>query len=185
MSQIVYPALFRDTLGDSATGMAVVTAIPPLGAAFLVGSTTEVDKWLGRPPTTVGIAGISTAQGARAQSLPPRARAGLRRASASDAVARLSCPTACLCRKRTVHQATSEPAEPFCPDLLQGRRYDLASIVDPSPQADLPPLPIRMTGLPTFLPTDQIESWVHRLERVAATAGGSLTGTRGLPQALA
>jgi len=34
MSQIVYPALFRDTLGDSATAMAVVTAHSPTRSGF-------------------------------------------------------------------------------------------------------------------------------------------------------
>lgn len=33
------------------------------------------------------------------------------------------------------------------------------------------PMAIRMTGLPTSLATQQIESWIYRLKEVAATAG--------------
>ena len=71
--------------------------------------------------------------------------------------------------ERAVQQATSELADLFCPDLLPGHRYDLASIVVPVPTAGQPPMAIRMTGLPAAVATEQIQSWVDRLTHVAAT----------------
>jgi hypothetical protein len=74
-------------------------------------------------------------------------------------------------QERAVQQATSELADLFCPDLLPGQRYDLASIVVPiSTRAELPPMAIRITGLPSSLPTQQIEAIIHQLKQVAATA---------------
>src|SRR5438309_1280761 len=68
--------------------------------------------------------------------------------------------------KRAVRQATSDLADRFCPDLVPGELYDLASIVVPVPtKSDLPPMAIRMTSLPTSLRAEQTESWAHRLIR--------------------
>ena len=67
-----------------------------------------------------------------------------------------------------MRQATSELATLFCPDLVPGERYDLASIVVLLPTLpELPPMALRMTGLPGAVPTEQIEAWVGRLKRVA------------------
>lgn len=70
---------------------------------------------------------------------------------------------------------TAELADIFCPDLVPGRRYDLVSIVVliPTP-ADLPPMALRMTGLPASASTEQVESWIDGLKRVARAA--SLVG---------
>jgi hypothetical protein len=37
---------------------------------------------------------------------------------------------------------------------------------------------IRISGMPTSVPTEQVESWTDRLKRVAATAAAAMTGTR-------
>ncbi len=150
--------------------------IPPLGAAFLVNSpTTEIDEWLQRAPDD----GQSRRDLYRAQldkvrefgysllaaepGLLQRQQAALSAFELSDRLPR---------HERAVRQATSELAAIFCPDLLPGERYDLASIVVPvCPEADLTPMAIRMTGLPASLATQQIESWIHRLKEVAATVG--------------
>jgi len=150
--------------------------IPPLGAAFLVNSpTTEIDEWLQRAPDD----GQSRRDLYRAQldkvrefgysllaaepGLLRRQQAALSAFELSDRLPR---------HERAVRQATSELAAIFCPDLLPGERYDLASIVVPvCPEADLTPMAIRMTGLPASLATQQIESWIHRLKEVAATVG--------------
>jgi hypothetical protein len=72
---------------------------------------------------------------------------------------------------RAVRQVTAELADLFCPDLVPGQRYDVASIVVLIPtRADLPPMALRMSGLPASVPTEQIESWVHSLKG-AADAG--------------
>jgi flavin reductase (DIM6/NTAB) family NADH-FMN oxidoreductase RutF len=156
--------------------------IPPLGAAFLVNSTpAEVDEWLLRAPddsqdrrdlyrvqlSKVRERGYSLL--AAGPELLHRHQAVLAEFELSQRLPR---------QERAVRQATSELADVFCPDLLPGKRYDLASIVVPiSTEADLPPMAIRMTGLPTSLRTEQIESWVNRLKRVAAMAAATMNGS--------
>ena len=83
------------------------------------------------------------------------------------------------CVERAVRQATSDLADRFCPDLIPGELYDLASMVVPIPtKSDLPAMAIRMTSLPTSLSKEEIESWVHRLKRVSATTAVALTDSR-------
>jgi len=36
-----------------------------------------------------------------------------------------------------------------------------------------------MTGMPAAVPTQRVETWVHRLQQVAAAAGEAITGARG------
>ena len=160
--------------------------IPPLGAAFLVDSTKEeVEEWLRRAPDDsdnrrdlhrdlldkVRECGYSLL--AAEPGLLQRQQAALSAFEQSDRLPR---------HERAVRQATSELAELFCPDLLPGELYDLASIVVPVPvptDAGLPPLAIRMTGMPAAVPTQRVETWVHRLQQVAAAAGEAITGARG------
>ncbi len=150
--------------------------IPPLGAAFLVDSTpTEIEAWLQRAPedghsrrdlyraqlNKVRECGYSLLLAAE-PGLLQRQQAALSAFELSDRLPR---------HERAVRQATSELAAVFCPDLLPGKRYDLESIVVPvNPKADLPPMAIRMTGLPTSVTAQQIESWIQSLKEVAATA---------------
>ena len=157
--------------------------IPPFGANFMVNATpAEVEEWLRRAPDDSPIRrdvnralldkvrdrgySVLTAE----PELLQRHEAALSAFELSHRLPR---------QERAVQQATSELAGHFCPDLLPGRRYDLASIVVPIPaQADLPPMAIRMTGLPASLPTEQIESLAGRLKRVAATAAAAMNDTR-------
>ena len=149
--------------------------IPPLGAVFMVKSTPpEVEAWLKRAPDDsqdrrdrhgalldkVRERGYSVL--ASAPDLLQRHQAALSAFEQSDRLPR---------HERAVRQATSELAGLFCPDLMPGERYDLASIVVllPTP-ADLPPMALRMTGLPSSVPTEQIETWVESLKRVADAA---------------
>ncbi|GJF33635.1 flavin reductase [Kitasatospora sp. NE20-6] len=157
--------------------------IPPLGAAFLVNSApAEVEEWLGRSPDDspdrrelhrarldqVRECGYSLL--AAEPGLLGRQQAALSAFELSDRLPR---------HERAVQQATSELAELFCPDLRPGELYDLASIVAPVPtDADLPPMAIRMTGMPASVPAEQIEAWVGRLKQVAAAAGAAMTATR-------
>ena len=156
--------------------------IPPLGAAFLVNSpSAEVDEWLRRAPDDdQGRRDLYRAQlgnvRERGYSLLAAGRDVLTRHQAALAEFELSqrLPR----QERAVQQATAELADFFCPDLVPGRRYDLASIVVPIPaHADLAPMAIRMAGLPTSLRAEQIESWARELKRVAATAAATLSGT--------
>jgi flavin reductase (DIM6/NTAB) family NADH-FMN oxidoreductase RutF len=148
--------------------------IPPLGAVFLIDSTpAEVEDWLRRAPDDGNRRDIYRARLERVREWgysvlaaePGRLehhQAVLSAFEESDRLPR---------QERAVQQATSELADLFCPDLLPGQRYDLASIVVPiSTRAELPPMAIRITGLPSSLPTQQIEAVIHQLKQVAATA---------------
>ena len=155
--------------------------IPPFGANFLVDATpAEVEEWLQRSPDDsqarrdlnralldkVRMHGYSVLTAG--PELLQRHQAAL---SASELSHRL--PR----QERAVQQATSELADHFCPELLPGHRYDLASIVVPlATRAGLPPMAIRMSGLPTSLRTEQIECWARLLKRVAATAAAAMDG---------
>ncbi|MCZ4098698.1 flavin reductase family protein [Streptomyces sp. So13.3] len=155
--------------------------IPPLGAAFLVNSpAAEVEEWLERAPDDradrrdlhrarldkVRECGYSLL--AAEPRLIERQQAALSAFEESDRLPR---------HERAVRQATSELAELFCPDLRPGEQYDLASIVVPVPtSAELPTMAIRMAGLPAAVSAERIESWVDRLQQVAAAAGAAMSG---------
>jgi flavin reductase (DIM6/NTAB) family NADH-FMN oxidoreductase RutF len=152
--------------------------VPPFGAVFLINSTpAEVDDWLRRAPDD------SRSDLYRALLNKVRERGYSLLAAEPE---RLQHHQAVLDafelsqrmprHERAMQQATSELADLFCPDLLPGRRYDLASIVVPIPaEADLPLMAIRMTGLPASLPTEQIESCTRRLKGVAAAAAAAMS----------
>ncbi len=158
--------------------------IPPLGAAFMVYATPdEIDAWLERAPDdgsdrreryrelldVVRERGYSVL--AAKPGLLERHQAVLSEFELSDRLPR---------HERIVAQVTSELAEEFCPDLLPGEHYDLASIVVAIPvEHPLPPMAIRVTGLPPAASTEQIKTWTDRLTEVAAAAGAAMNGTRG------
>jgi flavin reductase (DIM6/NTAB) family NADH-FMN oxidoreductase RutF len=149
--------------------------VPPFGAVFMAGApAAEIDEWLRRAPDDsqdrrdVNLALLDTVR-ERGYSLLAAGPEALRRHQAvltefeqSDRLPR---------QERVVRQVTSELGDLFCPDLVPGERYDLAYIVVgvPTP-AGQPPMALRMTGLPPFVPAEQIESWIDRLKRVAAAA---------------
>lgn len=150
--------------------------IPPFGAVYMVNSpTTEVDAWLQRSSdTTEAQRDLNLAlldkvreRGYSLLTAKPEAlqqhEAVLAAFEQSDRLPR---------HERAVRESTSELAAHFTPDLLPGRRYDLATIVVPIPTAaGDPPLALRMTGLPASVATEQVEHWIHRMHEVAAAAG--------------
>ncbi|MDQ2738440.1 MAG: flavin reductase family protein [Actinomycetota bacterium] len=156
--------------------------IPPLGAVFMVDAPpTEVDDWLRRAPDDESLREIYRADLDRVRQwgysvlasepgLLERHHAVLSEFERSDRLPR---------HERAVQKATSELAELFCPDLVPGQRYDIASIVAPIP-ADVgqPPMAIRLTGLPPSVPTELINSWTDRLTRAAASAGAVMADKR-------
>lgn len=149
--------------------------IPPMGAVFMVDAApAEVDAWLRRAPDDsresrdlhsalldkVRDRGYSLL--AKEPHLLERHRAALSAFEQSDRLPR---------QERAVQQATAELAELFCPDLVPGRSYDLASIVVRIPtRADLPPMALRMTGLPGSASMSQAEAWIDGLKGVAQSA---------------
>lgn len=149
--------------------------IPPFGAVFMVDSpAVEIDEWLRRAPDDsqdrreLNLAQLERVREcgysllAAAPEAIERHEAVLSAFESSGGLPR---------QERVVRQVTSELADLFCPDLVPGHRYDLASIVVPIPTTtDLPPIALRMTGLPTSVPTEQIESWIQGLKDLAAAA---------------
>jgi hypothetical protein len=152
--------------------------IPPLGAVFMVNSSpAEVDQWLRRAPDSQGNRELYCALldkvRRRGYSILATAEPELRerhRAVLSDFESSNHLPG----QERAVQQVTSELAPLYCPDLVPGRRYDLASIVVliATPEG-LPPMALRMTGLPGSAPLEQVEAWVESLQAVADAAAPS------------
>ncbi|HEV2635640.1 MAG TPA: flavin reductase family protein [Actinocrinis sp.] len=170
--------------------------IPPFGAVFLVDAPqAEVEEWLRRAPDHSGGKGDGKGGGENSEQrgrrdfylallgkvrdcgysllaaepqLLQRQQEALTAFEQSDRLPR---------HGRAVQQATSELADLFSPDLRPGERYALAALVAPIPTGpDLPPMAIRLTGLPAA-PTEQIEAWADRLKQVAAAAGADMSGT--------
>lgn len=149
--------------------------IPPLGAVFMVNATPEeVDEWLGRVPQGVpdrreihrAVLEKVREQGysllAVDSALLQRHEAALADFERSDRLPR---------HERAVREVTAELTDLFCPDLVPGEQYHPASIVVLIPTTDdLPPMALRMTGLPQSASTEQIETWVQRLKQVAESA---------------
>ncbi|MGZ2358096.1 hypothetical protein LRE75_15575 [Streptomyces sp. 372A] len=143
-----------------------------MGAVFMVDAVpAAVDAWLRRAPDDsketrdlhsalldrVRECGYSLL--AAEPHLLERHRAALATFEQSDRLPR---------QERAVRQATVELAGLFCPDLVPGQKYDLASIVVLMPTTpELPPMALRMTGLPPSASTAEVESWIDGLKRVA------------------
>ncbi len=145
--------------------------IPPFGAVYLASSSeTEVEEWLRRAPDRrdLNLALLEKVR-ERGYSLLAAGPEAIQRHE--EVLSAFERSGGLPRQQRVVQQATSELADLFMPDLVPGERYDLASVVVlvPTP-ADLPPIALRMTGLPTSVPTEQVESWIAGLKRVAAAA---------------
>ena len=151
--------------------------IPPFGAVFMADASSDtVEEWLHRAPDNTPErrnlnAAVLEKVRERGYSLLTATPEVMQRHDAllaafeqSDRMPR---------HERAVRQATSDLTEHFTPDLEPGERYDVATIVALLPAAPgLPPMSIRMTGLPQDAPTEQIESWITGLTDVAAAASG-------------
>lgn len=155
--------------------------IPPFGAAFMVNAPeAEVDEWLSRAPDD------SDERRALNRALLDRVRQrGYSLLTAKpEVVARHEAILSAFeqsdrlpRQERVVREVTSELADFFCPELVPGEQYDLANIVVLiATRPGLPAMALRTTGLPSNAPTEQIESWIQALQRVANGAE-ALTGT--------
>lgn len=154
--------------------------IPPFGAVFMVnGPEAEVEEWLSRAPDdnderralNRALLDRVRQRGYSLLTAKPevvaRHEAVLSEFELSDRLPR---------QERVVREATSELADFFCPELVPGERYDLANIVVLiATRPGLPAMALRTTGLPSNAPTEQIESWIQALQRVANGAE-ALTG---------
>jgi flavin reductase (DIM6/NTAB) family NADH-FMN oxidoreductase RutF len=155
--------------------------IPPFGAAFMVNSPeSDVDEWLRRAPDhsderrEVNRAQLDMMRErgysvlAAGPEVLQRHQAILSAFELSDRLPR---------REREVLAVTSELADFFFTDLVPGERYDLANVVVlVATREGLPPMALRMTGLPRGATTEQIEVWINALKHIA-TSAETLTGT--------
>jgi flavin reductase (DIM6/NTAB) family NADH-FMN oxidoreductase RutF len=148
--------------------------IPPFGAIFMVHAPeSEVDEWLGRARDhDEGRRELNRALLAKVRDrgyslltakpeVVARHQAVLSAFESSDGLPQ---------HERVVRQVTAELADFFCPDLVPGERFSLANVVmlvDAGPT--MPPMALRITGLPSDAPSEQIESWIRALRDVAAT----------------
>lgn len=145
--------------------------MPPFGAALMVNATEdEVGEWLGRAPQDDEVHRelnrdlLAKVRG-RGFSLLTADSAVVQRHTTVLTEFELSgLPQ----HERIVRQTTAELADHFGSDLIPGRRYDLANVVVPlPPRPGLPPMALRITGLPGGVETAQIDTWVRALERIA------------------
>lgn len=147
--------------------------IAPFGAVFMANAPAdEIDEWLGRAEDrsdesrAANLAILAKVRD-HGYSLLTATQAAVQRHEAlltafeeSDRLPR---------HERVVQHATSELANFFNPDLVPGETYDLANIVVLIGRSEgLPPMALRITGLPGNAPTEQIETWISSLKRVAA-----------------
>ncbi|GAA1964217.1 flavin reductase family protein [Microbacterium deminutum] len=146
--------------------------VPPFGAVFMAhASDDDVDAWIRRAPDD------SPERRALNEAILEKVRErGYSLLTASpqvmqrhDALLAAFEQSERLPRQeRVVRQATSDLTEHFTPDLVRGETYDIATIVVLLPLVEgLPPMAIRMTGLPQNASTERIESWIGGLKRVA------------------
>lgn len=155
--------------------------IPPFGAVFMVhASDDDVDAWLRRAPEdsearrelNEALLDKVRRRGYSLLTAMPevvaRHQAVLSAFELSDHLPR---------QERMMRQVTAELADFFGPELVPGEKYDLANIVTlVATGPGVPPMALRMTGLPKGATTEQIEGWIRALSRVA-TAAEALTGT--------
>lgn len=148
--------------------------IPPFGAVFMANAAEgDIDEWLRRASDhgderrDLNHAQLDSVRD-RGYSLLAAGPEVLRRHQAvlsefelSDRLPR---------REREVLAVTSELADFFFTDLVPGERYNLANVVVlVATGAGLPPMALRITGLPQSVDTEQVETWITALKRVAAT----------------
>lgn len=149
--------------------------LPPFGAVFMVHAPErEVEQWLGRARNhDEGRRELN-----RALLEKVRERGYSLLTAMPEVIARHQAVLSAFERsdglpqqERVVRQVTSELADFFGPDIEPGERYDLANIVmliETGP--GLPPMALRITGLPSGATSQQIETWLATVRSVAASA---------------
>jgi flavin reductase (DIM6/NTAB) family NADH-FMN oxidoreductase RutF len=154
--------------------------IPPFGAVFMASaSEPDVDEWLRRgTDRSDERRDLNRAQLERVKShgysllaagpeVLQRHQAVLSEFELSDRLPR---------REREVLAVTSELADFFFTDLVPGERYSLANVVVLVATGEgLPPMALRITGLPQSAGTEQVQTWITALQRVASKVE-ALTG---------
>ncbi|MGN5734739.1 flavin reductase family protein [Arthrobacter psychrochitiniphilus] len=153
--------------------------IPPLGAAFLADSPSpEIEEWLHRATDDSQERrdlNLNLLQKVRDRNYSILASTPETLQRHQEALDDFELTDRLPRKERVIRHATSELTELFCPELLPGQLYDIASIVVPIPTPEnLPTMAVRMTGLPSSMLTEQIEDWIKSLKEVAGSAANNL-----------
>ena len=149
--------------------------LPPFGAVFMAtASEPEVDEWLqrarnhdeGRRELNRALLERVRERGYSLLTAKPeivaRHQAVLSAFEHSDGLPQ---------QERVVRQVTTELADFFGPEIVPGEQYDLANIVMLiATGPGLPPMALRITGLPAGASSQRIETWIAAIRSVAATA---------------
>ncbi|GGF15648.1 flavin reductase family protein [Subtercola lobariae] len=147
--------------------------VPPLGTVFLVDAPeSDIDVWLSRAADDSAeqrAANVQLLENVRTRGYSVlaaepevirRHEAALSEFELSDRLPR---------HEREVRRATSELGAFLGSELVPGQTYDLASIVVPVPATpDQPTLTLRMTGMHPGASTDEVHTWISRLQQIAA-----------------
>ena len=160
-----------------------IPLIPPVGTVFYVESADPaVEQWLARAKAPEEEVARFRAQleAVRAKgysvSLKPGAEVD-RIALMSDYSGSDVMPV----HERRLRQMIRESTGLYEPELVDGQRYDLHSVILPVPSGTgQTKLAIRLSGLPQGVSKAEVEKWVTGLQRVASTAADT-GGRSGAP----
>lgn len=155
-----------------------VPLVPPLGSVFLRdASDAEVEEWLARAPGQ----GEATVETFRRNLERVRERGYSMSLMPDPSVDRISLMSDYSStdrlpqHERLMKRMIADTAALYEPDLDPDQTYHLHSIVVPVPgPADLPPIAMRMSGLPANATVAQLRGWVDALSQAAASAAGRL-----------
>jgi len=146
--------------------------IPPFGAVFLAQAPeAEVEQWLRRASDhSDERLDLNRAQLERVRecgySLLAAGPDILRRHQ--DVLTDFELSNGLPQQERVVRMVTAELASFFFTDLEPGHHYDLANVVVLlAPREGVPPMALRMTGLPADASVRQVERWIDALRGVA------------------
>lgn len=152
-----------------------VPIVPPIGSVYLTdGDDDEVAAWLSSAPSqdddTVALFRSNLERvRERGYSLSLAGGADVDRVSA---VHDYSSSDGLPAHSRAFRQLIASTARLYEPEIVDGQRYSLHSIVVPVSVPDgAPPIALRMGGLPKDADAAVVRRWVTELQRTARDAG--------------
>lgn len=157
-----------------------VPLIPPLGSIFLrEAGEEEVQQWLDRAPG----ASEEVVERFRANLERVRQRGYSLSLLPDPSVDRVTLMTdyssaeRLPSHERRIKAMIADTAGLYEPDIKPGETYDLHSIVVPVPgPPGMPPIAMRMAGLPAQATAERVQLWIDSLTRAATSAAARLAG---------
>ena len=154
-----------------------VPIVPPLGSVFLVDADDDqVERWLAAAPgqddaTLARLrANLATVR-ERGYSLSLAQDESAERISLVSDYSEVGLPE----HGRRLRRLIADTAQLYEPDIEADGSYSLHSIVVPVPTPDgMPPIALRMAGLPPHADAASVRRWITDLRTTAGTAAGDL-----------